>query len=163
MPDQAKIDELMKAKKYNELGPYTTTGKYFEGAAPLAKAIKAELDKSGHQAARWSATCRRSSPRGRRPGDIEYLFAVNATYDETEGTKRTGLKATTAKLRLPGRPPPPVYDAWSAAPVAEFKKQPDGDKSAASSASAPARCASSPAPPGRSAASGWRRRWCAAT
>src|SRR5262249_39593161 len=36
MPDQAKIDEIMKAKKYDQLGPYTTTLKHIEGTTPLA-------------------------------------------------------------------------------------------------------------------------------
>ena len=45
MPDQDAIDKIMESKKYEQLGPYTTVGKYLAGAEPLAKAIKAELDK----------------------------------------------------------------------------------------------------------------------
>src|SRR5262245_27327096 len=45
MPDQEKIDELSKAKKYDQMGPFTTTAKYLQGAEPLAKAIAAELAK----------------------------------------------------------------------------------------------------------------------
>ena len=47
MPDQEIIDKLHQDKKYDQTGPYTTTAKHIEGATPLAKALKAELDKKG--------------------------------------------------------------------------------------------------------------------
>jgi hypothetical protein len=125
MPDQAKIDELMKAKKYGDLGPYTTTGKWFEGAAPLAKAIKAELDKIGVKPPLESDVPSIVVTR-QQAGEIEYIFAVNATYDGSKGEKNA-LKATTAKLRLP-RPTPgdKVFDALVGGAVTEFTKQADG-------------------------------------
>jgi hypothetical protein len=125
MPDQAKIDELMKAKKNNELGPYTTTGKWFEGAAPLAKAIKAELDKIGVKPPLESDVPSIVVTR-QKAGEIEYIFAVNATYDGAKEEKNA-LKATTAKLRLPGpNPGDKVYDALVGGAVPEFKKEADG-------------------------------------
>jgi len=118
MPDQEKIDELMKAKKYGELGPYTTTGKYFEAATPLAKAIKAELDKIGVKPPLESDVPSIVVTR-QRAGDVEYIFAVNATYDGAKGEKNA-LKATAAKLSLDDDKRP-VYDAILGGPVREFK------------------------------------------
>jgi hypothetical protein len=119
MPDQEKIDELMKAKKYDQLGPYTTTGKYFEAAAPLAKAIKVELDKIGVKAPLESDVPSVVVTR-QAAGDIEYVFAVNGTYDGAKGEKNA-LKATTAKLRMLGQPNQ-VFDALVGGPVPEFKE-----------------------------------------
>jgi hypothetical protein len=129
MPDQEKIDELMKAKKYNDLGPYTTTGKWFEGAAPLAKAIKAELDKIGVKPPLESDVPSIVVTR-QKAGEIEYVFAVNATYDGSKGEKNA-LKATTAKLRLPPGTAPgdKVYDAIVGGVVPEFKREADGSQS----------------------------------
>ncbi len=126
MPDQAKIDELMKAKKYNDLGPYTTTGKWFEGAAPLAKAIKGELDKIKVKPPLESDVPSIVVTR-QKLGEIEYVFAVNATYDGSKGEKNA-LKATTAKLKLPAGSAPgaKVYDALVGGEVAEFRQQTDG-------------------------------------
>ncbi len=117
MPDQEKIDELMKAKTYDKLGPYTTTGKYFEGAAPLAKAIKAELDKIGVKPPVESDVPSIVVTR-HQAGDIEYIFAVNATYDGTKGEKND-LKGTTTKLTF-GGPPRVVYDAIRGGLATEF-------------------------------------------
>lgn len=121
MPDQAIIDKLMEAKKYNELGPYTTTGKYFEGAMPLAKAVKAELDKAGIKSFFESDTPTISASR-QAAGDIEYLFAVNATYQPTSDPKEAknsvGAAAATLSLADAGRP---VYDAVRGGPVRELQ------------------------------------------
>jgi hypothetical protein len=109
MPDQAKIDELMAAKKYDQLGPYTTTGKHLEGAAPLAKAIGAELARKGIK-----PVCECDQPgvvvTRQAAGDVEYLFAVNASTDEANPKDRLALKSVAAAFGLPddGRP---VYDA----------------------------------------------------
>jgi hypothetical protein len=126
MPDQEKIDALMKEKKYGELGPHTTTGKYFEAATPLAKALKTELDKIGVKPPIESDVPSIVVTR-QKAGDVEYLFAVNATYDGSKGEKNA-LKATTAKLRLPPGPTPgaKVYDALVGGEVPEFKKEADG-------------------------------------
>jgi hypothetical protein len=108
MPDQAKIDELMAAKKYGELGPYTTTAKYVEGATPLAKAIKAELDKKGIKPI---FACDQPGIVATRQdtGDIEYLFAVNAT-SVPHPTDRLAMKAVEATMTLP-KDTRPMYDA----------------------------------------------------
>jgi hypothetical protein len=117
MPDQDKIDELMKAKTYDKLGPYTTTGKFFEGAAPLAKAIKAELDLASIKAPIRSNVPSIAVTR-HQAGDIEYLFAVNATYDGAKGEKND-LKRTVASLSL-GETKRPIYDAIIGGLAIEF-------------------------------------------
>ncbi len=114
MPNQAKIDELMKAAKYGELGPFTTTGKHIEGATPLAQSLRTELGKAGIAPVFDSDVPTIVATR-QAAGDIEYIFAVNATYDaaakdDKGNAERNALKATAAKITLAddGRA---VYDA----------------------------------------------------
>jgi hypothetical protein len=120
MPDQEAIDKLAKEKKYNEMAPYQTVGKFFAGAMPLAQAIKAELDKAGIKPIIQCDIPTIAATR-QASGDIEYLFAVNATYDDLKGDKNA-LKATAATIRFEddGRP---VYDAVAGGPVAAFKAE----------------------------------------
>jgi hypothetical protein len=122
MPDQEKIDELMKAKKYDQLGPYQTMGKFFEAATPIAKAIEAELKKAGIRPPLESdvpavAVTRQGS------GEVEYLFAVNAAYDSAKGDK-LAQKAIAATLTFP-KEGGPIYDAVVGGSVAV---KADGDK-----------------------------------
>jgi len=118
MPDQAKIDELSKAGKWGEMGPLTTTAKYFAGAMPLAQAIRAELVKAGVRPvfecdAPGIITTRQAE------GDVEYLFAVNATPDDSNPADRITPKAAATTIKLPadGRP---VYDAVIGGSVQEL-------------------------------------------
>jgi hypothetical protein len=108
MPDQEKIDELRKAKKYDQLGPYETMGKFFQAAEPIAKAIDAELKKAGIRPPLESdvpaiVVTRQAS------GDVEYLFAVNASYDSSKGDKHS-QKAVSAALSF-AKEGGPIYDA----------------------------------------------------
>jgi hypothetical protein len=116
MPDQEKIDEIMKAKKYDQLGPYETTGKFIEGATPLAKAISADLEK-----AKIGSIGACSVPTivltRHADGDVEYIFAVNATYDSTAkdvkgNAEKNAPAATNAVLVFPGHATA-IYDAVS--------------------------------------------------
>jgi hypothetical protein len=121
MPDQARIDELSKAGRWGEMGPYTTTAKYFAGALPLARAIQAELDKAG---IRPFFICDQSGIIATRQaaGDSEYLFAVNATPDDSDPKERITPKAAAVTIKLPadGRP---VYDAVVGGAVRELAMQ----------------------------------------
>ena len=80
---------------------------HYQGAAPLARAIRAELDKAGIHAVLESDVPSIIATR-HAAADIEYVLAVNATNDEESG-KNNAVKAATATLSLPadGRP---VYD-----------------------------------------------------
>src|SRR5262249_52341218 len=97
MPDQAKIDEIMKAKKYDQLGPYTTTLKHIEGTPPLAKATGRELERAKIYPA-VSSDVRGIVVTRQGTGDIEYLLAVNASADETKPKERLAMKAVEATI-----------------------------------------------------------------
>src|SRR5262249_23691641 len=94
MPDQAEIDKLMEAKKNGEVGPYTTTAKYVQGATPLANALKAELDKAGIKPF-YECSVPTIVATRQTAGDIEYLFAVNAAPDETQPKDKLAMKSAT--------------------------------------------------------------------
>lgn len=109
MPDQAKIDEILKTKKYDQLGPFTTTGKHIEGATPLAKALKAELEKAGIKPVLASDQPGIAAYR-QGEGDIEYLFAINASSDEKKPADRLAMKPVEATIRATA-PEHGLYDA----------------------------------------------------
>lgn len=144
LADQEQVDRIMKDKKYDLLGPYMTTGKQLAAALPLAKAIRTELDKAGIKPA---FGCDRNGIAAgcQAYGDIEYLFAANATYDEQAARQyqaawtaaqsdpealkklavpRNALAPTVAAITLAddGRP---VYDAMLGGP-ASFEKRGKG-------------------------------------
>lgn len=130
MPDQEIIDKLHQDKKYDQTGPYTTTAKHIEGATPLAKAIKAELDKKGIKPVLETDVPSIIATR-QAAGDIEYLFAVNGTPDaaakDAKGNpEKNATKATAATISLAadGRP---IYDAVVGGPVPEFQSGPKGN------------------------------------
>jgi hypothetical protein len=122
MPDQEKIDAIRQSKKYDQLVPYETMGKYFEAAAPLAKAIGAELDRAGIRPPVTSDVPAIVITR-QAAGDVEYLFAINAAYDGSKGEKNA-QKATAANLAF-SKEGGPIYDAIVGGAV-ELKAE--GDK-----------------------------------
>ncbi|HKB35906.1 MAG TPA: hypothetical protein VKD72_05595 [Gemmataceae bacterium] len=119
MPDQEIIDRLVKEKKYNEARPYTTTAKHIEGATPLAKALKAELEKAKFGPV-FECNVPTISATRQAAGDIEYLFAVNATGDPANTKDILALRATEATITLPADGGP-VYDAVAGGTIEEFK------------------------------------------
>ena len=107
-PDAEKIAELKKAGKANEANELMRLRQALAGAKRLADAIRPRLKAAGIEPPLTSSepgivVTRHSA------GDVEYLFAVNATHDP-EGSPMLGLKPVTAELRFPddGRA---VYDA----------------------------------------------------
>lgn len=121
LPEAEQVRALYAQGKYQDADPFTTVGKYVQGAQPLAAALAERLaalgiapplecDQPGVVVARQAA------------GDVEYLFAVNATYDPQAGG-RNALQPAAAVLGLrdDGRP---VYDAAIGGPAGGF--QPDG-------------------------------------
>jgi hypothetical protein len=117
-PEAETVNKLLGDGKYPEAVKYMTVGKWLEGAAPLAKALKPHLDRAGIKPV---FTCDQPGIVATRQGagDIEYLFAVNATYDPAVGGMNA-QKATAATIGLEadGRP---VYDAVLGGPVPEFQ------------------------------------------
>src|SRR5262249_27234386 len=83
----------------------------------LADAIKAELEKKGIRPIFHSSVPTVVATR-QAAGDIEYLFAVNATYDGSKNEKNA-LAAVEAVLGFPddGRP---IYDAVAGGPAGPF-------------------------------------------
>jgi hypothetical protein len=120
LPDAKIVRQLWKEGKYAEAAKYCTVGKQIEGAMPLARAIRAHLDRAGIRPPIESDQPGIVVTR-QATGDIEYLFAVNATYDPVVG----GLNAirpaeATLALADDGRP---VYDAVLGGPAAGLAPQ----------------------------------------
>ncbi len=97
-PDAAKIAELKKTNP-KEAAKLQQMRQMLQGGAALAKAIKPHLEKANIKPPMTSSepgivVTRQSF------GDIEYLFAVNATHDPA-GDPMLGVKAVTATLSLP--------------------------------------------------------------
>ena len=94
-----------------------------QAAAKLAAAVKPRLEKAGIEPV---FVCDQPGICATRQacGDVEYLFAVNATHDP-QGSPQLGMKATAATIALvaDGRP---LYDAVLGGPAAGFA--PQGDK-----------------------------------
>jgi hypothetical protein len=109
MPDQVAIDKLYAEKKYNEARPYLTTAKYLEGAMPLAKALRAALPKNLTDPVIECDVPTIVFTR-QAAGDIEYLFAVNATPD-ADAKDGVTPKAVEAQIRLMLNASGAVYDA----------------------------------------------------
>jgi hypothetical protein len=122
MPDQEEIDRLAKEQNWGAMGPYTTTAKHIEGAAPLAKAIKAALAKAKIRPVFECGAPAICATR-QAAGDVEYFFAVNAGGDPDNKKERLALGATVATISLPPGPGP-VYDAARGGPVHEFNGGP---------------------------------------
>jgi hypothetical protein len=116
-PDQAQVDALLKAKKYQEAGKLMTLRHALAGARKLAETLRQRLDKAGIKPVFVTDQPGLSATR-QAAGDVEYLFAVNATHDP-QGDPQLGFKAVTAAILLDddGRP---VYDAITGGPVREL-------------------------------------------
>ena len=113
LPDQAKYDELAADGNWQAAAQYATIGLQMKGALPLGRAIDAELRAAGimpvFECDQPTITATRQAE-----GDIEYLFAVNATPDAAAKNDQgevlnNQLRAAAATIDLPndGRP---VYD-----------------------------------------------------
>ena len=121
----AKIAEGWKTKNDALLAKWSNAGAFYAAAEPVAKALAARLQAVGIHPV---LECNNPQVLVSRQawGDIEYLFAVNAAYDEKAGGMNS-IKATSAYLSFPndGRP---LYDAvrGSAAGDLVAQKKSDG-------------------------------------
>jgi hypothetical protein len=116
-PDAEKVEALIKAKNYQEAGKLTTLRHYLVGARQLADAIRPKLKKAGIEPIIISKEQGISATR-QQAGDVEYLFAVNATHDP-QGNPQLGIKAVTATIGLLDDVRP-IYDAVHGGPVNEL-------------------------------------------
>ncbi|OPZ26664.1 MAG: hypothetical protein BWZ02_01932 [Lentisphaerae bacterium ADurb.BinA184] len=112
-----KISDLWKTDQKESMRQ-RAAGLFMTDAAPLAAALKAQFDRLG---IRPVVICDRADIVATRQGDadIEYLFAVNAAWDEKDGGPQA-IKPVTATLALPGGAGRPVYDALRGGLAAEF-------------------------------------------
>ena len=101
-----------------EIAQLNTVGNVYRDAEPIAAAMKARLNWLGIHPVLGSDNNQIIASRQGR-GDIEYLFAVNGSYDADAG-KQNSIKAATATLSMAadGRP---VYNAIHGGPASEFK------------------------------------------
>ena len=102
------LDRLWTEQKLEERARIYTAAGFLKAAEPIAKALQGHFQRLGMKPI---YECDNASiiPARQAFGDIEYLFAVNATYDEGMGGMNA-LKPAEATIGLPddGRP---VYDA----------------------------------------------------
>ncbi|MGA2497957.1 MAG: hypothetical protein ABSH20_09460 [Tepidisphaeraceae bacterium] len=91
---------------------------YLKASAPVARVLRERLAAFGVLPA-MDADSTSIFTNREALGDIEYLFALNITWNEAEG-KTNSLKAATGRLTIPddGRP---VYDAVRPGIATEFK------------------------------------------
>jgi hypothetical protein len=115
-PEEKKIQELTVAKKGTEIAPLVTLREHLKGARPLADALRPRLEKAGIKPPLSSNEPGIVVTR-QAAGDIEYLFAVNATHNP-QGDARLGMKPTTATLGFDADKRP-IYDAILGGPVRE--------------------------------------------
>jgi hypothetical protein len=120
-PDAAKIAELKKTNP-KEAANLQRMRQMLQGGAALAQAIKPELEKRGIRPPMTSSepgivVTRQSA------GDIEYLFAVNATHDP-DGDAMLGMKAVKATLGVTADSRP-IYSVIHGSASASFVKRDD--------------------------------------
>ena len=114
--DKSVIDAFLKIAKDSG----NNTAQFFTLATPVAKAFTARMTGIGiHPIAECNEPGVFFSHQGK--GDIDYLFAVNATPDPTDPKAMNAIKAVAPTIALPddGRP---VYDAVRGGTVSELVK-----------------------------------------
>jgi hypothetical protein len=113
-----EIEKVWAAGRQNESLQMRAAGLFFRAVGPLADALKAKLAATG---IRPIVDC--DNPQvvvsRQSQADVEYFFAVNAAWDEKEGTLLSIKPATaTIGFAADGRP---VYDGVRGGPVSELK------------------------------------------
>jgi hypothetical protein len=115
-----EIEKVWTAGKHKESLQMRAAGLFFRAAKPVADALKVKLAAAGIKPV---VECDNEQVIVSRhsQADVEYLFAVNAAWDEKEG-QYLSTKPTTATLGFAadGRP---LYDAVRGGAVAELQAQ----------------------------------------
>ncbi len=117
-PEADRIAELQNAGKPSEAGKLMQMRQELEAAARLAAAIRPHLEHAGIRPPLGSTEPGIVVTR-HAAGDVEYVFAVNASHD-LQGDPMLGMKRVATTLTLPddGRP---VYDAVQSQRVTTFQ------------------------------------------
>ncbi|MFM8634338.1 MAG: hypothetical protein ACKOEX_05945 [Planctomycetia bacterium] len=110
LPDEESEEykALVAAKKWPDLTPFQTVAKHVQAAEPLAEAIAAKLDQAGIPPL-FECDAPGIVATRQAEGDVEYLFAVNATADPAAATRNASMPAA-ATIALPAQGKT-VYDA----------------------------------------------------
>jgi len=119
-PDAARVAELEKAKNYKDMAPLTQLRQGLAGSRKLADAIRVQLDKAGIKPV-FACDAPGICATRQAAGDIEYLFAVNATHDEKGADAMLGMTATDATIGLHADERP-IYDAIHGGLAPEFQE-----------------------------------------
>ncbi len=119
-PDAERIAALQKSGQGDAANQLMRMRQALEGARRLADAISPRLEQAGIYPPLTSTEPGIVVTR-HAAGDVEYLFAVNATHDPS-GDPMLGLKAARTTLGLP-KDARPVYDAVGGCRAAAFVEQ----------------------------------------
>ncbi len=106
--DRSFFQAMSKAWKENRKEDHAKlnrAGNYLKAAEPVAAALRPKLEAIGVKPVFECDNPEIIATR-QASGDVEYLFAVNASYDEKAGGMNS-IKPTVAKIGIPGN----VYDA----------------------------------------------------
>jgi len=119
-PDAAQIAELRKNGQAQAANKLMQMRQALAAAGRVDAAVGPQLEKAGIHPPLTSTEPGIVATR-QAAGDVEYLFAVNATHDPT-GDPMLGMKAVRPTLTVPndGRP---VYDAVRGGPADGFHEQ----------------------------------------
>ncbi len=114
------LDRLWEEQNLEERARIYTAANFLKAAEPIARALRAHFQRLGIEPI---YECDKPSivPARQAMGDIEYLFAVNATYDDGLGGMNA-IKPAEATITVPadGRP---VYDAVRGGVAPEFTRK----------------------------------------
>jgi len=114
------LNRLWREGKMEEIWRLSVMGNYFVAVAPLAKALTAKYQQLGIKPV-FECDNPQVVISRQALGDVEYLFAANASYDEKTAGARS-MKPATAAISL-AADGCGVYDAMTGGPVAELKAQ----------------------------------------
>lgn len=116
---QKELEALIAEKKYAETRQFSSAGAMLQSALPLANELRPIMDGLDIDPA-FDTDSPQVTGNVQKRGDIEYVFAINATYDDTIGGQNA-IRPVTARIALPddGRP---VYDAMLSGAAPFVKK-----------------------------------------
>jgi hypothetical protein len=114
--DRTFFEEMSKAWKENRKEDHAKlnrAGNYLKAAEPVAKALRPKLEAAGVYPVMACDNPEIIASR-QSQGDIDYVFAVNASYDAAAGGMNS-IKPAVATIQIPGT----LYDAVRGGPGAQ--------------------------------------------